>query len=99
MILTHGSIAALKEGAEHPDIAINAIVDVVPKDARQICAEEDGLVRHKQIDYDEYQPVLQVKEVIWTKQMKFATPMKHWIHTRTRMSGAIRTTRARNTVW
>lgn len=81
MMLTHGAIKALTNGAEHPDIAINAIVDGVPKDAGQICAEEDGLVRHKQIDYDEYQPVLQVKDVIWTKQMKFATPMKHWIVT------------------
>ena len=74
-------LKCLKDGAHHPDEEVTAIVEGTACDAGQICAAKDFLRRYKQIQYNEFQPVLQVKEVVWTGAIRFGTPMKHWIVT------------------
>lgn len=79
MQLTFGAIAALKAGAKR-DEEVNAVdADGTAFDAGQICAVKDGLVRRKQIDYNEYQPNLMVKEVKWSLTNRLGVPMKTWI--------------------
>ena len=86
MQLTPGAIGALKLGANYAGYAsleINAITaDGTKWDSACICAEKDGIKRGS-LDYNEYKPNLQVKEVVWTEAIRKGVPMKYWIVTDT----------------
>lgn len=81
MILSNGAIDSLTRGARKGDIEVNALSkDGETFYAGQVCCEVDGVER-KSVDYDEFTPNLEIKEVVWTQKIVGNVPMKTWLVT------------------
>ena len=81
MKLTGGAIECLKRGAAKGTDEINAVGDDGESyDAGQVCAIADGVIR-RQMGYNEFQPNLMVKEVVWSGAVKRDGELKWWVVT------------------
>ena len=78
MRLTENAISWLERGALKGDPEVNAVDgEGFSYDAGQVCAIADG-VRRSGVGYNEFQPNLQVKDVIWSGAVRNGAHMKWW---------------------